>query len=289
MMPVIAVAPLKALEGTDMKRVTQFDIYYLGAVRALSSIKVGDLIVERRNELTLLWVSLNSFTNNGDNQKLLPNSVKEASYLMSCVSIIGDGASTGGIGGLWVDAKGRITEAAQQQLARSTTSFEVALKHELDELPTYVIEKIGIFDSDDLLTKADEAIADDLRPFIPAKALEDFQKAGACLAFELNTASGFHGFRAVDGMLRAYCYHFTGSLPRARDWGKCIGAVRHVYIPAIRVPNPRTVDLIQRIKDVDRNPLIHPETDLNALQARTAFDLCQSALVFMAMDIQNAP
>jgi hypothetical protein len=189
----------------------------------------------------------------------------------------------------YVDAHGKLTESAQSLLGRAAVSFETALKHELNGLPTYVIEQVGIYDTDDLLTRADDAIAPDLKPSIPTASLEDFKKAGACLAFELHTASGFHGYRAVDAMLRAYCIHFAGSLPAGRDWGKFITAVRAIGIPMARVPNRRTVELIDRIRAEDRNPLIHPETDLDAEAASIAFDLCRSAIVFMATDMRNAP
>jgi hypothetical protein len=159
---------------------------------------------------------------------------------------------------------GIVTEHGHSFIARQLISFETALRHELNSLPTYVIEKIGIYDTDDLLTKADNAIAVDLKPFVPPKALDDFKKSGACLAFELYTASGFHGYRAVDETLRSYCRHFTGSLPSRRDWGKSIQAVRSVPVGSARMPNSRTIELIDRLRAEDRNPLIHPETDLDA-------------------------
>jgi len=184
---------------------------------------------------------------------------------------------------------GIVSESMHSVLSRSIASFETALKHELNDLPTYVIEKVGIYDTDSLLSRADDSIASDLKPLIPAKALDDFRRAGACLAFELFTASGFHGFRAVDSTLRAYCTHFTSGLPARLDWGHLIQAVRGVAPGAMRMPNLRTIEVIDRIRALDRNPLIHPETDLDAIAAYTTFDLCRSALVFMAMDIKNAP
>jgi hypothetical protein len=180
--------------------------------------------------------------------------------------------------------KGIVNDGAHELLQRSLAAFDTTLKHELNSLPTYVIENTGgIYDTDALLlSRAEEAIPPDLRP------LEDFRRAGACLGFELYTASGFHGFRAVDTMLRAYCTHFTG-LPLQRDWGAFIRAVRAVSAPAARIPNTRTIELIDRVRAEDRNPLIHPETNLDATAAYMAFDLCRSVIVFMATDIKNAP
>jgi hypothetical protein len=286
------VAPFRHVEGSEMKRVTQFDIYLIGFVRALSYLRKGDYILGYHDQISMSWVSISSFCNNDLNKILAPNSVKEAGFLNAILDILGNtipGKETASLSGKYVTEDGEITEMAAGMLSRAVASFETALKHELNALPTYIIEKTGIYDTDDLLTRADAAFADDLVPHIPAKSMEDFKKAGACLAFELFTASGFHGFRAVDSALRAYCVHFAGRLPAKRDWGSFLQAVRTVTGEGFRVPNARTIELIDRIRAEDRNPLIHPETDLDRLQANTAFDLCRSAIIFMAMDVKNAP
>jgi hypothetical protein len=67
-------------------------------------------------------------------------------------------------------------------------------------------------------------------------------------------------------MLREYCNHF-GAKPKgnARDWGKYIGALRDVLNDAnvTRKPNERTIELLDSIRAVDRNPLVHPEQNLD--------------------------
>jgi hypothetical protein len=93
----------------------------------------------------------------------------------------------------------------------------------------------------------------------------------------------------MDETLRSYCTHFTGSLPKQRDWGSFIRELKTVPAGSARNPNTRTVELVDRIRAEDRNPLIHPETDLNAPQAHGAFDLCRTAIAFMATDIKDAP
>lgn len=289
MMPDIVIAPFRALEGTDMKRVTQFDTYCLGVIRSLSYIKKGDHLSDRNDQLMMAYITADSFCKDELSSRLLPNSVIEAKHVRAVVSVLGDAMA--GKDGLaaFADAAGNMSENAEASLSRAVAAFETALKHELNSLPTYVIEEIGIYDTDDLLTKADKAFTADVRAAVPDKALDDFRKAGACLGFELYTASGFHGYRAVDEMLRAYCVHFVGSLPSGRrDWGVFIQTIRGVTIPMARIPNKRTVELIDRVRAEDRNPLIHPETDLDASQAEMAFDLCRTAITFMAMDIKNA-
>ena len=268
-----------------MKRVTQFNFYSLGYVRSLEFLRAGDKLAGHRVGLNMCGLRLGAFCRNELNQRLLPNAVREATFLRNTVRMLSDPTPTE----VYVNPNGELTQEAEDIIAREVVEFETALRHGLDGLPTYVVERVGIYDADYLLTKADDAFPADLRPYIPAKSLDDFKKAGSCLAFELYTASGFHGFRALDEALRAYCTHFTGGLPKQGDWGSFIREIRSVPVGSARMPNTRTVDLIDRIRAEDRNPLIHPETDLDALQANTTFDLCRTAITFMAMDIKAAP
>ena len=61
-------------------------------------------------------------------------------------------------------------------------------------------------------------------------------------------------------------------------------------LPAVaRKPNVRTVELLDSIRATDRNPVIHPEQDLDADTALATFDMCKNAIVFMALDIKGAP
>ena len=237
----------------------------------------------------MAWITLSTFGADALTQAMLPRAVIEAKHLRNVVDALSDEA-TGLPGGMspFLDS-GKLKDSSHDILSKAVASLETALRHDLNELPTYIIEKIGIYDTDDLVTKADEALAADLKSHIPPKVMEDFKKAGAGLAFEMHTASGFHGYRAVDSMLRIYCAHFAGVLPQKRDWFNFIDAVRKVPKSNTRQPNLRTLELLDRIRAEDRNPLIHPDIDLDAAQAHLAFNLCLAAISFMAMDIKNAP
>jgi hypothetical protein len=47
--------------------------------------------------------------------------------------------------------------------------------------------------------------------------------------------------------------------------------------------------LLDSIRAVDRNPVVHPELNLDANGALAMFDLCKNAILLMAIDITNAP
>lgn len=159
-------------------------------------------------------------------------------------------------------------------------------------LPTYYVEKIGAYSSDDLISRAENVFPVDIRSNLPQQAIEDFRMAGKCLAFDAATACGFHVFRAADAMLRVYCTHFNAT-PKgnSRDWGTFIRALRDVLddSTATKKPNKRTVELLDSIRSQDRNPLVHPELNLDSDGAILMFDLCKNALSLMALDIMNSP
>jgi hypothetical protein len=117
--------------------------------------------------------------------------------------------------------------------------------------------------------------------------------SGACLAFDLFTACGFHAYRALDGMLRTYFIHFSSGAapPKSRDWGSFIAELRKFLVKPSggRIPNSRTVELIDKIRSTDRNPLIHPEENLDKEEAMASFDLCKNVITYMAIDIRDTP
>jgi hypothetical protein len=94
-------------------------------------------------------------------------------------------------------------------------------------------------------------------------------------------------------MLRRYYSHFAGTTPKPkqRDWGTYIKKLREFIenSPTGKRPNPRTVDLLNSIRGVDRNPLIHPELDLDKDTALMAFDMCKNVIMFMVADIKATP
>jgi hypothetical protein len=83
MMSDYIIAPFCALEGTDMKRVSQFDIYLLGSVRSLSFLRAGQTVVQ--DDLVLNYLALNSFCNDELSNRLLPTAVTEAKHLRTVV------------------------------------------------------------------------------------------------------------------------------------------------------------------------------------------------------------
>jgi hypothetical protein len=101
----------------------------------------------------------------------------------------------------------------------------------------------------------------DLSPKVP-EAIDDFQQATKCLAFELPTACGFHLHRGTESVLHRYWDAVTGGKdrPRNRNIGDYLAALDQQNLGDARLKSS-----LRDLKDLHRNPLIHPEHSLKSV------------------------
>lgn len=265
-MSVLKIGPLWcSIDGRSVKRTNQMQMYRLGALHRLREI---NNILDEETRKLILWIAtihLMQFVDDQINVALVPGSVNRAKELL------GD-----------IDSCSATNDTST--LVLFLTRFETSLDDDLARLPTYLIERVGAYSVDQLIASADSVFPQGVKKKLPDETVDDFRSAGACLAYEQPTACGFHVYRAAEGMLRAYCHHFgaspTGS---GRDWGKYIKALRAVLDDASTTnkPNKRTVELLDAVRSVDRNPLVHPELSLDNDGALMAFDLCKNVISLM--------
>jgi hypothetical protein len=232
-------------------------------------------------------MQLESFAEDEENQKSLPRTVEKAGYLRRYLLEIHNTRSLNG-------TERSLNENEVEYFHNMVLQFETSLDDELQRLHTYAVDPVAAYSFDRLIGAADTVFPEEQRRkgLIPEQALIDFRSAGRCLAFDLPTACGFHAFRATDEMLRAYCNHFGAHLKgHGRDWGRYITALRDVLenVSVIKKPNKRTGELLDSIRATDRNPLVHPELNLDADGALQMFNLCQNAVSLMVRDITNSP
>jgi hypothetical protein len=130
---------------------------------------------------------------------------------------------------------------------------------------------------------------------LPKYAIQDFHEAGRCLALDAPTACGYHVTRAVEAVLRHWHALSFGEAARAeeltpetsqsapasiaRRWVKCeqelIGAGA----------SKSTVGILTQIRELHRNPLMHPEIFLTIEEAISLFDIAKSAIEAMGREI----
>ncbi|WP_376988336.1 hypothetical protein [Bosea sp. R86505] len=118
--------------------------------------------------------------------------------------------------------------------------------------------------------------------------LIDFREAGKCLAFEMPTASGFHSARAVEAILQRYYRAFIGPVPERATMGYLVPQLEEASkAKGVEHPDQRTVITLREIKDLDRNPLAHPEATLDMVSAKALFELAGIAIWRMLNEIDQ--
>jgi hypothetical protein len=101
------------------------------------------------------------------------------------------------------------------------------------------------------------------------------------LAFDLPTATGFHMLRATEAVLIEYKTAAGVKKSKTRNWNK--------YIQDLKAAgaDQKIVAILDQIRDLHRNPLMHPEVVLTMPEASAIFGICQSAITIMAQDMEK--
>jgi len=134
-----------------------------------------------------------------------------------------------------------------------------------------------------LIEKADLALEEDVRKIVSAESLEDFKQAGRCLAFDLPTAAGFHAMRATEDVLRKYHQLVVKPNKPVHEMAACINELRKAGADA------KTLGILDQIRDLHRNTVMHPEAFLTSSEGIRLFDIAKSAISAMADQIAAVP
>lgn len=132
-----------------------------------------------------------------------------------------------------------------------------------------------------LVEKIEDCFPKECWELIEKPAKREFEECGKCLSLERYTASGFHALRGVECVIRQYLVKLTGDLPKKRDWGFYIEKLEKSGADA------KLVAILNNIKTLDRNPLMHPEDWLNIDDAVGIFTTAQAAIVRLVEGIKK--
>jgi len=179
-------------------------------------------------------------------------------------------------------SKGEKIESYELRLiTQRLDAFETILSAELQKQLTFVVSQVGGYSMPLLVNKAEANLEEDAIAVIPPLAVRDFKEAGRCLAFDLPTACGIHTMRATEAVLRKYYKLVTGTDADANnlDWGTCIGDLKKSNA------DKKVVQLLDQIRDLHRNPLVHPQDFLDTKLALRLFDISKSAINALAEQI----
>jgi hypothetical protein len=122
-------------------------------------------------------------------------------------------------------------------------------------------------------------------------ALQELDAAGHCLALEAYTASGFHALRAVEVVVHDYYKSVSGKDKELRSWYDYIEALTDLEntreARKSDYPSPKASAMIDRMRQLDRNPLMHPRESLDEMGADNLFSLSILTITELAKDLRD--
>jgi hypothetical protein len=278
--------------GANVKRAKVYEFYKLGALQALRELQAEKLegVDLGKFKCEQIWTALyptllliGEFISNPEND-ILPGALQVAKELQTALSDIMGKTGMGGSGHLVFG------ELSNSQSALS--KFENLLEYDLKRYPTFSVDKIGIFDSDDLIAHAENHLSETARQNIAAKAKNDFQASGRCLAFGEFTAAGFHAVRALESVARKYHRLVLALDAETEDMplGPVVNDLREVLkkeegVKASDSPLGLIIANLARMNNIYRKPITHPEMTLDSPDAaKEVFDLAAVSISLLEKD-----
>jgi hypothetical protein len=263
------IAPV---EGRAMRQINTYALYQLANQLAPLRALPADPKQLNKDDYTLLFVGfyLDQFFNTS---KVLPLELSSdaANEIMDAIKTINKK--------MYAEPPEEVTAWELSNLKLKLGQLETVMGLELQRHLTYLVSQIGGYSMPILTTKAEVNIAEDALDVIGEQAKKDFREAGRCLAFEVPTAAGYHAMRATENVLRQYYKLVTGKPIDRIDWGTCTADLKKAKA------NQKIVQVLDQIRDLHRNPLMHPEDFLSMKEAISLFDIAKSAIGSVAEEI----
>jgi len=168
-------------------------------------------------------------------------------------------------------------------IRQGARSFETALmKAFLEESGgVFAVTQKGLYNTSGLIDHAEAALPERLRAGLPAIVLNDLRQGGRCLAFETPTGAGFHLLRGVEGLIKAY-YEKLAGMPWPyikRDWWTYTDEIKKLGAPA------RLTDALTQLRTNYRNPLMHPQDNLDQEEALGLFGVVLSLMTLVLQEM----
>lgn len=182
------------------------------------------------------------------------------------------------------------TDWQVSEIPNKIESFRNVFAAECAEVDVYTVGQISIYKTSALVSDGAGIIPADIQPDMPVETLIEFNSAGRCLAFDLPTACGFHALRGLELVMDEYLRFFGVDTSKTKSWSDYIKAAiklieSHPEEHEKR-PSPKVAAMLDRMRELERNPLMHPRDTLDAVQANMLFQLCAITVVEIARDMK---
>jgi|GEM_PF-4455670 len=167
-------------------------------------------------------------------------------------------------------------------LQAALREFEVIFSNEIRSLGIYQIDNVRSYDVSLMIEDFTKALSEQAANGLSATAIHDWKEAGKCLAFGLYTASGFHLLRVVEAVILDYYHNISGNQAHLNDVLQHKKFMRSwkSYIEELKImgASHKILWVLKQLKDLHRNPLMHPEDTLSENQAHTLIGITVSLI-----------
>jgi hypothetical protein len=260
------------MDAADMKKVNLHQFYSFGSiVHPLTEIKEGDEIKQINWKLQSAKSWLEFFCE--DNMLPLVVCKTAARKVIESVSPATEFAE---------DKKLDFLEA--YEIRTSAREFETVFSAEIQTFATYFASQKGIYSTSDLIERTGKVFPESLRSRLPKECIADISQAGKCIAFEVPTAAAFHIIRATESVIRLYYAYVVKKplKPQLRNWGAYIKNLNEAGA------DPKITGFLDHIRELHRNPVLHPEEMLTSEDALVLMGAATSAIVQMMLAIPES-
>ena len=264
-----------------MKRFKAYELYRLGGVRALRDLTLDMSEDEVQDACFLPIIALRQFELNPE-YAALKGAVQQSKEVRESISRF------------WRNYRAKKADQGDLNLLQSAlVKFENVLEYELAERQIiWSVEKVGIFDSNDLIEHAEDHLSESAKGAMSERSLQDFRAAGRCLAFQLFTASGYHSLRVLEAMARRF-HKAVMELPAEED--KPLGPIINDLRGRLKTeegkessdsPLGLIIANLARMNNIYRKPLTHPEMIIqDEEEAREVFNLVTASITLMERNL----
>ncbi|MEZ5872398.1 MAG: hypothetical protein R3D32_11285 [Nitratireductor sp.] len=171
-------------------------------------------------------------------------------------------------------------------IASKITVFKSVFSAECHDVDVYSVGQISIYKTSALVANGANFIPAETQVLIPNEALDEFNNAGKCLAFDLPTACGFHALRGLELVMSNYLESFGIKPESMKSWNDHIKAAEKLIKDdtAKTKPSAKVAAMLDRLRELERNPLMHPRDTLDTVSADMLFRLCSITVIELARD-----
>jgi len=163
-------------------------------------------------------------------------------------------------------------------IKNALSAFETVFSAEFAMASIYLVVPKRGYETRSLIDNGIVLFPEDLAKKVP-KAIPDINQAARCIAFELPTAAGFHLHRANESVLHCYFDVVTSNAahPKTRNIGDYLSE-----LSKLNKGDPKIISALKDLKDLHRNPLIHPQDSLESVdEALALLGSIHAAMVHM--------